>query len=123
MLLSQRVSMRCRCRAAYTRHRRYSEHAAPPLAVLQQAILGWPGGRESRPIDLTLHDATKGGHVLLGNNGHGKTLIASALAREGFDEQCMLRGGLLQRLQGGEDGAGLRASVRARASPELLRIA
>ena len=62
------------------------------LATLRGARLGYRGATAvaSRELDLTIRAAAsgvkgrsgysfRGGHALLGNNGHGKTLVASAL--------------------------------------------
>ena len=66
------------------------------LATLRGARLGYRGATAvaSRELDLTIRAAAsgvkgrpgyafRGGHALLGNNGHGKTLVASALLEGG----------------------------------------
>ena len=75
----------------------------PPLATLRSALLGWPGsGAASRTIDLTLQPASAGGHVLLGRNGAGKTLLGSALvnATETDGGSGWVHGGSLERREG-----------------------
>ena len=101
------------CTALYTRvgslsiSMRGSRAPNPvPLARLARTVLGWPGTSTTRPlppIDLTLHPADAGGHVLLGGNGSGKSLLASALANETADSSgsgTWIRSGELQRREG-----------------------
>lgn len=75
--------------------------AAAPLARVRRAVLGWPGGAAAEHgLSMTLHAAGAGGHALLGRNGTGKTLIASALARGGDDDVAWVRQGELTRRDG-----------------------
>ena len=70
-----------------------------PVAALRAARLAYSGAAPTRQLDLTIHPAAlgvkarqvfNGGQVLLGANGHGKTLVASTLLEGG---QNLLRAG------------------------------
>ena len=74
---------------------------AAPLSALRSAVLGWPGGAVTTPaISLTVHPASAGGHVLLGRNGAGKTLVGSTLASAPADSRHWVHGGVLERREG-----------------------
>ena len=59
--------------------------AEAPLLTLRAAQLafGSHGSPATRPIDLSISPARSGGHVLLGANGSGKTLLAEVISGAG----------------------------------------
>jgi molybdate transport system ATP-binding protein len=63
---------------------------AREVASLSAARLSYPGGAPTQPLCLDIQRPTSGGHALLGSNGHGKTLLASAL----LDDSLVLSGEL-----------------------------
>ena len=69
--------------------------------MLKGASIGFP--TTSSPqlfgLDLTLNQSSSGGHALLGRNGVGKTLLASALVHED-GKSGWLRGGAIDRRDG-----------------------
>ena len=60
------------------------------VASLSAARLSYPGGAPTQPLCLDIQRPASGGHVLLGGNGHGKTLVAQAL----LDDSLVLSGEL-----------------------------
>ena len=61
----------------------YDDDIVPPLVSLSQVQLNYPSSkRTSQPLnlDLSIGHASQGGHVILGSNGVGKSLISNALA-------------------------------------------
>ena len=69
-----------------------------PLASLSAARLGYSRRAwRTKPIDLRILPAASGGHALLGNNGHGKTLLSQALLH---DNVSLLHGGSLEFCDG-----------------------
>ena len=66
------------CEARHERAQRRG--AMKPLASLSAARLGYSRRAwRTKPVDLRIMPAASGGHALLGNNGHGKTLLSQAL--------------------------------------------
>ena len=72
--------------------------APPPLAALSNASLGWPGATlpSLEKVDLTVQAAASGGHVCLGRNGSGKTLLGASLVH-GFQDEWIFSGSLSHR--------------------------
>ena len=60
------------------------------VASLSAARLSYPGGAPTQPLCLDIQRPASGGHILLGGNGHGKTLVAQAL----LDDSLVLSGEL-----------------------------
>jgi molybdate transport system ATP-binding protein len=60
----------------------YGRESSAPILSLDNAILGYPDDakRSLGPLDLSIAHPSSGGHVLLGKNGSGKSLIAYTLA-------------------------------------------
>ena len=55
--------------------------SSDPIVALENAVLGYPGaGKTLGPVQLRMHHPSTGGHVLLGRNGSGKSLVAYTLA-------------------------------------------
>jgi len=71
----------------------YEKEDTPPLVELEAAKLGFPSTSHilTEPIDLTVQHPSMGGHVLLGRNGTGKSLLSNTLASRGHKEY--LKGG------------------------------
>ena len=69
-----------------------------PLASLSAARLGYSRRAwRTKPVDLQIMPAASGGHALLGNNGHGKTLLSQALLH---DNASLLHSGSLEFCDG-----------------------
>lgn len=68
------------------------------LVKLNAARLGYPNASSiSHPLDLTIQPVSYGGHVVLGTNGCGKSLLSNALAHgslEGPDRPHLVTGAL-----------------------------
>jgi molybdate transport system ATP-binding protein len=71
----------------------------PPLATLRSAALCWP--RQHVPclsrVNMQVNPAEAGGHLLLGRNGSGKTLLASAIGGSTASEHSFLHSGSIER--------------------------
>ena len=67
-----------------------SDYLGQPIIALDQAVLSYPGEPENSigPLHLSIKHPSTGGHVLLGKNGSGKSLIAYTLASLVDDEQA-----------------------------------
>ena len=76
--------------------------APGPLSTLQNASLGWPTSSSINlaGVDLTVQAASAGGHVCLGRNGSGKTLLGSALVHGSEEGSGWLKSGSLMRRDG-----------------------
>ncbi|EOD07520.1 ABC transporter [Emiliania huxleyi CCMP1516] len=80
----------------------------PPLLRLDAARLAWsPSSRASPPLNLSIRPARAGGHVLLGANGAGKTLLTEALLEDPLHRTLLREGSLTCA-----DGWGARSASR-----------
>ena len=101
VVLSRCVGYKHRPEPSPTSMRLPTSSAAAPLSALRSAVLGWPGSAVTTPaISLAVNPASAGGHVLLGRNGAGKTLVGSALASAPADSSHWVHGGALERRDG-----------------------
>ena len=75
-----------------------AEESPEWLVKLNAARLGYPNATSmSHPLDLTIQPVSHGGHVVLGTNGCGKSLLSNALAHgslEGPDRPHLVTGEL-----------------------------
>ena len=84
-----------------------SAHSEEPLMLLSAAVVGFPGeAATTSALDFAVMPAVAGGHALLGRTGHGKTLLAQALAHgeppplpkhQAADHDSWLREGQFER--------------------------
>ncbi|GKY97488.1 hypothetical protein MPSEU_000707100 [Mayamaea pseudoterrestris] len=77
--------------------RTLSSQILPPIIALEEAVIGYPDAktRSLGPFHLSIAHPSTGGHVLLGKNGSGKSLVAYTLASLALDddESAYLRSG------------------------------